>query len=119
MDVFIDVDQYRRIGEAQSDASSSVRKVSNLEQRIAELERRVDRQALASQALWEILRERLGLTDAVVFAKMTEIDLRDGVADGRISARVASCAGCGRAVSSARPKCVYCGKAAAPDYIAE
>ncbi|MCE9634663.1 MAG: hypothetical protein K8T90_03070 [Planctomycetes bacterium] len=119
MDVFIDVDQYRRIGEAQSDANSSVRKVARLDQRIAELERRVDRQALASQALWEILRERLGLTDAVIFDKMTEIDLRDGVADGRISPRVSRCAGCGRAVNSARPKCIYCGKAAPPEYVAE
>ena len=119
MDVFVDMHQYRRINQAQTDANTAARKANDLDRRLAELERRADRQALASQAVWEVLRDRLGLADAEIFAKMTEIDLRDGVADGRISPRVTECVGCGRSVNSARPRCVFCGHEAEPTAIAQ
>lgn len=110
MDIFVDMHQYGRINQAQSDATSAKQKADQFDQRLSEIERRADRQALAAQALWEILRERLELSDEEVFAKMTEIDMRDGVADGKIRSRVMNCTSCGRPINSARPKCIYCGK---------
>jgi hypothetical protein len=109
MSLFLDLHQYGRISEAQSDAASAKQKADRFEHRLSEIERRADRLALAAQALWEILRERLELNDEIVFAKMLEIDMRDGVADGKIRPRIMNCTSCGRPINSAKPKCIYCG----------
>jgi hypothetical protein len=109
MDVFVDLHQYGRIAQAQNDADRARNKAEQFALRLDELERRNDRIALACQALWEILRERTGLQDEDVFAKMAEIDLRDGKADGRVGAQVMTCTHCRRPVNSARPVCIYCG----------
>ena len=42
----------------------------------------MDRLALASQSLWEIVREQTGLTAEDLQKKILEVDLRDGNADG-------------------------------------
>ncbi|MEM7254784.1 MAG: hypothetical protein AAF493_25510, partial [Pseudomonadota bacterium] len=88
MSVFIDMHQYRRIAEAERDASTAKNKSERVDSKMDQLERRVDRLTLAAQALWELLRDTTSLTDGDVFEKMEEIDLRDGRRDGKIGARV-------------------------------
>jgi hypothetical protein len=73
---------------------------------------RMDRLALVSQTMWELLRERTNLTNAEIIDKMHEIDLRDGVADGKIGPRVFLCESCGHKVSAHNTSCIYCGAAA-------
>lgn len=76
-----------------------------------DLKRRIDALTLASQALWEIVREQTGLDDEAVILKMQEIDLRDGVADGRISQPPVACPKCSRNNRAGRNSCIYCGAA--------
>ena len=83
--------------------------VQTLAQEVRELERRNDRMSLASQALWELLRERTDLTEEDLQAKILEVDLRDGVEDGKMSKRVSECPQCQRPTNSKRSHCVYCG----------
>jgi VIT1/CCC1 family predicted Fe2+/Mn2+ transporter len=109
MGLFIDIHQYHRIGQVQGDASSARTKADRAESGMKDLERRTDRLALACQALLEILQERAGITEDEVRAKMEEIDLRDGRADGKISHQAAVCAGCGKTIGSQRAECMYCG----------
>ena len=109
MDLFVDMHQYGRIHQAQSDATTAKHKAEQFDQRLTALEQRADRTALAAQALWEILRETLQVTDQEVLTRMAEIDGRDGAMDGRIRGAVMNCASCGRPVNSSRPKCMYCG----------
>lgn len=109
MSVFIDMHQYRRIGEAERDAARAKNKSERVDGKMTQLERRVDRLALASQALWELLRDSTALTEGDVFEKMEEIDLRDGKRDGKIGQEVSQCPNCQRNVSSKRDACVYCG----------
>lgn len=97
------------VAEAAGSAHESL--AARMESRVAELERRADRTALACQALWEILKLKTGVTESEVFSKMEEIDRRDGRADGRISSQVQRCGRCNRSVNSARPVCLYCGHA--------
>ena len=73
------------------------------------LEGKIESLALACQALWEILRESTHLTENEMMAKMQEIDLRDGRADGRLSAVADTCRQCGRKTSRRRDTCLYCG----------
>lgn len=97
------------LGQAQQAASAAARRASEVELGNMELERRIDHLALACQALWEILSERVGVTHEELTKKMTEIDLRDGRQDGRMGPRVIQCPACGRNVSASKPTCMFCG----------
>jgi len=76
---------------------------------LAQLERRINRLALVSQAMWELLRERSNVTDKELADKILEVDLRDGQTDGRIAPTACECPNCHKPINSRRPTCVYCG----------
>ncbi|MDB6077185.1 MAG: hypothetical protein JWO82_932 [Akkermansiaceae bacterium] len=69
----------------------------------------VDRLTLACQAMWEIIRDRIGVTEQELQAKITEIDARDGAIDGKIGYEVVDCPECGQKTSTRRSRCVFCG----------
>ena len=97
------------IASAQLKADSAKDKVDRSAHQIEHLERKVDKLSLACQALWEMLCERTGLTDDQLLIKMQEVDLRDGVADGKMTRRVVECPACHRNSTTKRAKCLYCG----------
>lgn len=101
--------QDNRIAGAQIDATNAKHDVRWCKRRIEELEFSLDRLTLASQALWELVRDRAGITEEELLAKIHEIDLRDGVEDQRITPHPSKCAGCGRPLSAKKSRCVYCG----------
>jgi hypothetical protein len=111
MDLIIDVYQQGQIAEAQAKAANASERAKQLEREIDDLKRRADALTIANQALWEILRVKLGLDDQIVVRKMQEIDLRDGEADGKISPRPVTCPRCSRNSNSKRRACLYCGAA--------
>lgn len=76
---------------------------------IRDLQNQIDRLCLLNQALWELLQERLNVTDAALEAKAQEVDLRDGKADGKISEVAVRCPTCQRVCNSKHDKCIYCG----------
>lgn len=117
MELFMEADQYRRIYEAQTEASRVKRRTDQVDQRVDELERRTDRLSLACQALWEVLKEKTEIDDSTVYKKMEEIDLRDGRLDGKIGVTVLDCGQCGRRISSRRLLCIYCGFRNQSDHI--
>ncbi len=73
------------------------------------LEARLERLALGTIAVWELLRETTELTDDDLRQRITEIDLRDGALDGRSRPTRRSCVACGRENSARRTRCLYCG----------
>ena len=77
---------------------------------IRELEQQVQRLMLLNQALWELLRDRLQLTDADLERMAHEVDMRDGVEDGRMTDTAVRCPTCGRVSSSKHWRCLYCGQ---------
>jgi len=107
MDLF-DIYQQGRIRQAQGVAERAADKTAQVQTHIQDLERRLDRLTLASQALWELLRAHGGVTDAHLMAKMQEVDLRDGREDGKITPVVKVCPKCHRNSHSRRLHCVYC-----------
>ena len=88
--------------EAQVDARQT-----ELQQR--ELKLQVDRLTLAAMAMAEILRDRLGVSEHEIEAKITEIDLRDGQLDGKVRAPAQTCGSCQRRNGTSRRACLYCG----------
>ena len=77
--------------------------------RVRQLQARVDRLSMICQAMWELLRDKAKLTDEDVIKQMQQIDLRDGVEDGKMTRQTLVCPECGRNVSSRREQCLYCG----------
>lgn len=91
------------------EATNYTAKVESVQDRLTRQERRLDRLALHCQGMWEMLRERGQFTDEEIAAKILEVDLRDGRADGRFSQQVMTCPTCKQKTNSKRTACVICG----------
>lgn len=72
-------------------------------------EERLDTMALIMTAMWSIMQDRLGVTDAELVQRMQEFDLRDGKLDGKVAPSSSKCASCGRVMSPRYKRCIYCG----------
>lgn len=98
---------------SRAEAAAS-RAVSEASRRVDELEDRLDRMALVNTALFEILCAKLGVTGEEIKAKVQEVDLRDGHADGKLGTNtpVTSCRKCNRPISRKHARCLYCGEPA-------
>lgn len=73
------------------------------------LEQKVDRLALVTRALWEIVRDRTTVSEAMLEEKVREIDQRDGRQDGKVGQAVTRCHNCGKVVQKGQDTCQYCG----------
>lgn len=106
------LDPFDLFGSLRADEATRLEGQSNIDRLSAEvrrLESRADRLALVCQALWELLRERTDLTDSDLIKRVHEVDLRDGVADGRMTPMPVVCPACQRQSTSKRDECLYCG----------
>ena len=98
-----------RVVSAERTAGRADSKATRAEMELNQLERHVERISLASQAMWELVRERTGATEEELEAKMLEVDGRDGAVDGKIAVSVLVCKACGRNTNSRRDNCIMCG----------
>lgn len=96
--------------DANATAKDSLSETRLLKAHLQTLEQTVERTALAAMALAEILRDRLGVTEAEIEAKVQEIDLRDGRLDGRVRTQIQACQHCQRPNAAHRRACLYCGQ---------
>jgi len=96
---------------ASMEASHAKGEASRAGVKVEQLEARLERTLLACEAMWSLLRERLGVTDDELAQRITDIDLSDGQLDGKVRRPPATCNACGRTVSPRFPKCMYCGAA--------
>ena len=69
----------------------------------------VEKLFMITEALWTILKEKHGCTDAELVQRVQEIDLRDGKLDGRVTKVNPDCPKCSRKLMGKRPVCLYCG----------
>lgn len=95
------------------DSESSLRR-TNLD--LDDLARQLRKMALVNQALYELLKDRNGISDEDLRRKVREIDLRDGTADGRLDASPLRCPKCRSTVTAGSLSCQTCGATVAPKY---
>jgi hypothetical protein len=95
--------------QESSAASAAQQQVHGVARSVKDLEHHVARLSLLNQALWELVRGKLGVTDADLERLASEIDLRDGVQDGCITSGPLQCPRCQRVSNSKHWKCLYCG----------
>ena len=104
-----DAYQQGQFAEVKTDAIEAKMQAAQYSDRVRALEVQVSHMALACQAMWEILREREGITETELLAKMKEVDLRDGAQDGRMTPVLTKCPACGKPSNSKNASCMYCG----------
>ena len=100
------------VADAQAAGRATARSkagASKAQRYIANLEERVDKLLLVNMAVWELLKERTSLTEDDLQAKVHEIDMRDGVADSKVTQQIMKCHKCNRTMSPKHHKCLYCG----------
>lgn len=109
LDLYLHLRQNHRIGEVQRTANFAETGVFNAEQHIRALEKDLDLLTLVNQALFELLSEKLGVSEEEMLQKVEEIDLRDGVKDGKLGTATLKCPKCNRGYNMRLDKCLYCG----------
>lgn len=116
-ELFWEMRQQLQIAEADGNARRARTKSDHVSSDLRRLTQQVDRITLASQAMWELLRDRTELTEADLAEKMLEIDLRDGIQDGRLAPGKVNCPQCHRLTRTNRPTCLYCGTEIDRDHV--
>ena len=96
-------------GFSDAGSGSSSQPDLAVQQELRDLNHQVQRLSLLNQALWELLSEKYGIPESELAAKIKEVDLRDGVEDGKITETAVQCPKCGRVSNSKHYKCLYCG----------
>jgi hypothetical protein len=106
--LFMGLHHSHQIRSAEKSAGRAASRAAEAKRDARWLEDRVDRLTLVCAAMWELVRDRTELTEADLLAKVEEVDLRDGQADGKIK-RVKRCPKCDRVMNPRHAKCLYCG----------
>ena len=115
LELLWDLHQEHRINEVQNGANLAARKATDFQERVRFIEERMDRMLLTNMALWSLLRDTMGLTDQDLAARVQQIDLQDGVADGKVTRSApTTCPRCQRTFSPRHRRCLYCGHETSP-----
>jgi hypothetical protein len=111
MDIF-DAVQAQQIQHTNVAAERAGDRAGRVELRMVEIEARLNRLALVTHSLWELLKDRHGYTEDELRDWVNLTDLKDGKLDGRVrpSAPPPNCHKCGRVVTRAFGRCMYCGE---------
>lgn len=107
-----DLARSEKIEYLRMEAAGATDELVELRRAVADQRGQIARLELALEALLEVLRERKALTRDEVAVMIQQIDLADGVEDGRIGpdrvAEAPKCHICGRPVNPRRKHCLYC-----------
>ena len=99
----------RQDAEAARDRSRANAKAGSLQRQLRFLEANLAKSLLINETLWELIRDKLNLTEQDLNDKLYQIDMRDGQIDGKNQRKVVECPKCQRKVSPRHPTCIYCG----------
>ena len=76
--------------------------------RIEDLNERIDEISMILRGIWALLEEG-GVTSEQLVAKLEELDMADGVADGKVRKGPVQCPSCDSRVAPGLAKCQFCG----------
>ena len=102
-------DLRKRQTDVESAAIGAAYEKTGIERRMAKLE-------LVCQGLYELLREKGGITDEELRRKVKQIDARDGSVDQRMSPGPVMCPKCGKTTTAGALTCPQCGATIAPSH---
>ena len=102
--------EHGSLSSSSAAASRAESKARLATQRIKSLEANLAKTLMICESLWELLQEKTGLTIDDLHNKLYEVDMRDGVLDGKNQRKPSECPNCHHMVSPRHPACIYCGK---------
>ncbi len=83
----------------------------SVERDYAAAQDRMEKLVLVTHAMWTLLSEKLGVTEADLAKRLAELDAADGVMDGREGAvKEPPRCSCGAAICRKMRRCLFCGK---------
>ena len=91
-----------------ADVQAARRSATDAQIRADELEARCERALLVCEALWTIMRDKLGVPEEELVNRVNEIDLSDGKLDGKVRRTAVQCRKCGKKVARRFQRCMYC-----------
>ncbi len=94
-----------RVSSAESVSDHRMRRADN---EIAELAERFERMRTTCEAMWQLVCETTGLTDAHLTYRVYELDVADGQKDGKRTIKSTPCE-CGAMVNAKVAACQFCG----------
>ena len=107
--LFWEFRQSQRIGQAEAEAERGRSKAAEARREAQDVDARLDKLTLACMAMWELVKEKTGLTEEDLMERVRQIDLSDGRLDGKIQKQIARCPKCDHVMSARHQKCMYCG----------
>ncbi len=109
MDLF-DLIYYKHLVDVREEVDSMNRNAKETQTKSYKiLSNRIDQLILLNHAMSEIICDKLGITNQEIIDKMMEIDLRDGVQDGKYNAPPKDCPECKAKISREFNRCLFCG----------
>jgi ribosomal protein L32 len=87
---------------AEADAARAESKATSLEFRVHVLEAYLTKAMIINETLWEIMKEKLNLTDDILRDQLSKVDLRESTSK--------ECPKCHHMVAPHHPICIYCGQ---------
>jgi hypothetical protein len=72
--------------------------------------KQLDKLGLVCQAMWSLIQEKTNLTERDLLERVTELDLKDGVLDGKYAKPPVDCPKCGAKMSRKFNRCLFCGQ---------
>jgi hypothetical protein len=114
LELLLDLHQSSRIRELENDVANAKIDAANSAQRQVDipLERfsqQLDRITLATAAMWSLIQERTGITEADLKKRIIKLDEADGKRDGRITKKPIKCSKCDSHICQKFHRCLMCG----------
>lgn len=75
----------------------------------------VERLTLVCEAMWSLIQEHTGVSEQDLSQRVTDLDLEDGVIDGKHTKTPVDCPDCGSKVCRTFSRCLFCGYKAPED----
>ena len=95
--------QNANISAAKMDAQSAQRSAENAQETLRRVEKRMETLIVLNRALWSLLRERAGLTEADLLQSFEQMSHATSMKTAEM------CSGCNRPIGKTHAKCMYCG----------
>lgn len=89
-------------------ADETQRQARRADMEIENLEMRIESLITVNEAMWQLICETTGLSDAHLAYRYKELDESDGRADGKKKVRATRCS-CGAMVNARLTTCQFCG----------
>jgi hypothetical protein len=98
-------------GQALSDAEGEAADARAAQLQTELVRADIERLLMITEALWTFLKKEHGYSDEELVNTITQIDMRDGILDGKVAKTPPPpCPSCGRISGKGRLVCLYCGK---------